>query len=379
MKHLFSRFLEADPERLHFAAHSHHPWPDVTFDAHLQAWTAAAHLMDDKWDEIFGVLIPDLQANLAGLLLLPQPETVVFAPNTHELVVRIFSCLEPPVKVLTTRSEFHSFRRQLRRWEEAGLAQVQWVDVPPFETFRQRWSDAAGWEPDLVYVSQVFYDSGYQLTWLNEFAQRLTTTTYLVVDGYHGFMAIPTDLSQLHDRAFYLAGGYKYAMAGEGACFMHVPPSYGPRPIDTGWFAGFEQLQQTRTDSVLYPPGGGRFWGATFDPSGLYRLQSVFRLLSSEGVSVDDIHDHSHRLADLFLGLLAESNCDLGELLPPKHIADRGNFLTFASARAAEHHERLRRRRVITDLRGDRLRIGFGIYQDEADVEELVGRLVAPG
>ena len=31
----FSRFL-ADPERLHFAAHSHHPWPDVARDAQLR-------------------------------------------------------------------------------------------------------------------------------------------------------------------------------------------------------------------------------------------------------------------------------------------------------------------------------------------------------
>ena len=26
----FSRFLNTEPDRLHFAAHSHHPWPDVT-------------------------------------------------------------------------------------------------------------------------------------------------------------------------------------------------------------------------------------------------------------------------------------------------------------------------------------------------------------
>ena len=34
MKEHFSRFLGAAPGRLHVAAHSHHPWPDVTFEAH---------------------------------------------------------------------------------------------------------------------------------------------------------------------------------------------------------------------------------------------------------------------------------------------------------------------------------------------------------
>ena len=47
---LFSRFL--GDGRLHFAAHSHHPWPDVTFDAHQRAWLDAAELMDDKWERV---------------------------------------------------------------------------------------------------------------------------------------------------------------------------------------------------------------------------------------------------------------------------------------------------------------------------------------
>jgi selenocysteine lyase/cysteine desulfurase len=35
---------------------------------------------------------------------------------------------------------------------------------------------------------------------------------------------------------------------------------------------------------------------------------------------------------------------------------------------------------VITDSRHDRLRIGFGLYHDEADIDELVRRLEAvPG
>ena len=48
------RFLAANPGRLHFAAHSHHPWPDVTRQAVLDGWDDAARLMDRKWDRIFG-------------------------------------------------------------------------------------------------------------------------------------------------------------------------------------------------------------------------------------------------------------------------------------------------------------------------------------
>jgi hypothetical protein len=31
--------------------------------------------------------------------------------------------------------------------------------------------------------------------------------TFIVIDGYHGFMACPTDLSEIAGRAFYLSGG----------------------------------------------------------------------------------------------------------------------------------------------------------------------------
>jgi selenocysteine lyase/cysteine desulfurase len=53
-------------------------------------------------------------------------------------------------------------------------------------------------------------------------------------------------------------------------------------------------------------------------------------------------------------------------------------FLAFRSPRAQGWHEVLKAANCITDVRGDVLRIGFGIYQDGADVDRLVqllGRL----
>ena len=64
----------------------------------------------------------------------------------------------------------------------------------------------------------------------------------MVVDGYHGFMATPTDLSAVADKIFYLSGGYKYAMSGEGAGILHAPDGYCMRPVATGWFAEFGNL-----------------------------------------------------------------------------------------------------------------------------------------
>lgn len=371
MKQAFSRFLRADPERLHAAAHSHHPWPDVAYDAHVRAWEDAARLMDDKWDHVFGNVLPSARRRVAAVLGLPDPETLVFAPNTHEFVTRIASNLPRPFRVLTTDGEFHSFARQLSRWEEAGAAQPTRVPAEPFETFPSRFEDAYR-DHDLVYFSQVHFNSGYATPGLGDLVEGLPPRTTVVVDGYHGFMALPTDLGPLADRAFYLAGGYKYAMAGEGACFLHVPDTAPDRPVDTGWFAAFGSLTD-RPEVVPYAPGGQRFAGATFDPSGVYRLEAVLGWLEGSGTTVNHIHRH---VADLQERLLTQLPSTLRKrlVLP---TGPRGHFLTFQLDEAEDVYRRLHERRVITDYRGDRWRIGLGLYHDAADVDRLADQIRA--
>jgi selenocysteine lyase/cysteine desulfurase len=372
----FSRFLGAVPGRLHVAAHSHHPWPDVTFEAQQAAWLDAARLIDDKWDDIFGVVVPEAAGHIAGRLRLSDPGAIAFAPNTHELVMRLLSTLSAPVRVLTTDAEFHSFARQAARLEEDGLAAVERVAAEPFATFPDRFAEAAArGGHDLVYLSHVFFNSGYVVPDLTALVAAVPEPEPLVViDGYHGFMAVPTDLSGLEARAFYMAGGYKYAMAGEGACFAHCPPGYAERPRDTGWFAGFADLSAA-TGKVAYAAGGGRFLGGTLDPTGLYRFNAAQRWLDGLGVSVADIHAHVAALQARFLAAGPHP-----ELVPGPEFIDRGHFLTFRLPDAGTVHEALHAAGVMTDHRDDRLRIGFGLYHDEEDVDELLRRLATvPG
>jgi selenocysteine lyase/cysteine desulfurase len=372
LKPAFSRYTESEPGRLHFAAHSHHPWPDVSYEAQQRAWLDAIEMLDDKWDHVFGTVLPRVATRVARVLGLSDPSAITFAPNTHEFLVRIFSCLEPPVRVLTTDAEFHSFQRQSRRWEEAGLALIDRIPAEPFDTFAERFTrEARAGAHDLIYLSQVFFDSGFVVPELDRVVSSAPEDrTFIVVDGYHAFMAVPTHLGAIQDRIFYLAGGYKYAMAGEGACFLHCPPGYGSRPIDTGWFAGFGQLETGVAEVIPFSDDGSRFAGATYDPSGLYRLDAVLGWLETEGVEVSDIHAHAVALQDRFLA----GGEPPGELLPPPPLP-RGNFLTFRSESSATTYQALHEKRIITDYRGDRLRIGFGVYQEETDVDRLLEAL----
>lgn len=359
---------------MHAAAHSHHPWPDVTLAAHEAAWRDAARLLDRKWEHVFAEVIPRAQAHIARELRLPDPASLAFGPNTHGFVLRLLSCLpKRPIRVLTTDSEFMSFARQISRLAEDGSVDVTRVACEPFESFERRFCEAAKTgEHDLVYFSQVFFDSGFALGNLAAIVDVVAgPKTLVVIDGYHGFMAVPTDLSGIAQRAFYLAGGYKYAMAGEGVCFLHCPPGFCPRPLDTGWYAGFSALE-SGGGGVPYATDGSRFFGATFDVSGLYRFNAVQDWLAQEKLSVAGMLAHVRELERRFLSALdrLDSPISSRELLV-RDENRRGRFLAFGTDAAAAITARLAAQNIIVDHRANRLRIGFGIYHQPDDAVRL--------
>ena len=375
----FSRFLNAAPGRLHMAAHSHHFWPDVTYDAHIQAWQDAAQYADDKWEYVFDTVYKDVQKGIADILRLPDPDTIAFAPNTHEFLNRLLSALpqDRPLQILSSDSEFHSFDRQMRRLEEEGAVVVKRIPSQPLANFTTRFAKAAAEKDyDMIYISQVFFNSGFIVTPLTEIVRAVKSNdTFIVIDGYHAFMATPVDLSALAKRIFYISGGYKYAMAGEGACFMHCPPEFAARPRNTGWYAAFGALADAPENLVAYGADGSRFMGATTDPSGLYRLRAVLQWLKDKDITVDAIKNHAHHLQQQFiqgLAALGKEQLRTADLLVGLDEARRGNFLTFKTEHVADIYSLLKAQQVMTDYRGDCLRFGFAPYHVPEDITRLL-------
>lgn len=378
-KHLFEKSLGGDRDRLHFASHSHHLWPDASFDGHAEAWNDAARLADRKWGRVMDEIYPAAQVEVASELGSGQPDSIVFAPNTHDLLVRLLSSVSTgkPIRLLTSDGEFHSARRQFARLEEAGKLMVERIGVAPFDSFADRFLTAAlGSTPDVIFVSHVMFATGRLQGCVDELAALgREEGPWVVIDGYHAFMAIDRPFcGEAVNSAFYLAGGYKYAMAGEGCAFMHAPEGFAPRPVVTGWFAEFEDLSLPK-GSIGYSRGASRFLGATFDPSALYRFLAVRRMLSANGLTTSKISAHCSALQDRLLSGLAATALRDADLLNSPTKGERARFLAFSSSSAQRWHAALMARNCITDVRGDVLRIGFGLYQDEADVDRLIACL----
>ena len=353
------------------AAHSHHLWPDASHEGQLEAWNDAARLADSKWNKVMGEVWPEAQGHVASELGTARPEAIVFSSNTHDFLVRLIAAAPrrgPALRLLTSDGEFHSARRQFARWAEAGWIELEQVAAEPFDSFSDRFLDrASSGNHDLILVSQVLFGSGRRYEHIAELADLgRPDGPWVVIDGYHAFMAIPKPFgAEAGGNAFYLGGGYKYAMAGEGCAFLHAPPGFGERPPITGWFAEFEDLTLA-PGQVGYAKDANRFLGATFDPSGLYRFNAVRRMLAENDLTTAKVSAHVKALQQQLVAALKSSPLGNAEMLNRPGDA---RFLAFRSPKAQRWRDQLEGMGCITDVRGDVIRIGLGLYHDAADVD----------
>jgi selenocysteine lyase/cysteine desulfurase len=375
-KPLFSRSFAANPGRLHFAAHSHHLWPDASFDGQVQAWNDAAALADLKWDKVMGEVWPEAQRRVSDEIGSGMPDAIVFSSNTHDFLVRLVTAASRKsgqLRLLTSDGEFHSARRQFARWAEAGWIAIDHVATEPFDSFSERFLAAAReGQHDLILVSQVLFNSGRIFGAVDELAALgAPEGPWVVNDGYHTFMALDRPFGpQSAQTAFTLGGGYKYAMSGEGCAFLHAPPGFGERPPVTGWYAEFEDLSLP-PGSVGYAKDATRFLGATFDPSALYRFTAVQRMLLDNGLTTARVSAHVAALQASFLERISGGPLGEAELLNPIDGGPHARFLAVRTPKAQRWHDALMAANCVTDVRGDVLRIGFAIYHDQEDVERL--------
>ena len=359
------------------AAHSHHLWPDASFTGQVEAWNDAARLADRKWHRVMDEVWPEAQAHVAIELGTDMPNAVVFAANTHDFLIRLAAATprnDPRrLKVLMSDGEFHSARRQFARWAEDGWLELELIATEPHEDFTARFFEAArGGGHDLILVSQILFGSGRRFDGVEDLATLARPEgPWVVIDGYHAFMAIERPFGTVSAQsAFFLGGGYKYAMAGEGMGFMHCPPAYGPRPPLTGWFAEFDDLTLA-PGQVGYAKDAMRFMGATFDPSALYRLNHVRRMLADNGLDTRRIAGHVAVLQAQLIEALGATALGQAELLNPIDGRPHARFLAFRSPHAQRWCAELLAKDCITDVRGDVLRLGLGLYHDAGDIDRF--------
>ncbi len=395
----YARFDVAN--RLLLTGHSHQAWPDCSREGQIEAWEDAATHVDDKWPRAFA----KRDRYQRGLMerLGDRDGHYAFGSNTHELVVRLISALplRDRPRIVTTDGEYHSARRQFDRLAEERVLDIVKVPSKPSADIAWRMVERIDDRTSLVMVSHVLYRTGQIVSGLHDVALECERSgAALLIDMYHSVNVVdalehydgaeervdsagarsPLASSLLEglERAFIVGGGYKYLQCGEGNCFLRIPPHCTLRPVITGWFAEFDAIADPRRPGgVKYAEGGGRFAGATYDPTSHYRAARVLEFFDERGLTPRLLREVSQHQ----VGLLAEK-FDALDADPAIISRDRsiplqrlGGFLALDSPYAGDLCAALRARGMFTDHRDGVLRLGPAPYLSDRQLTAAIDTL----
>lgn len=362
--------------RLLFTGHSHQAWPDAAFEGIQEYLQVVAEQVDKKWEsgfkktEIMRGYLRDYYDDPTGKYCREQ--------NTHVLLVSWLSSLDlkNKPKILTTTGEFHSMYRQLRRLEEEGL-EIMYLphedDEKLLETVRQNLDNRTA----AVMLSRVYFETSEINTKLPEIAQAAKEAGVpILIDDYHGTNVVPFSLREANmEHVYLLIGGYKYMQWGEANCFLRYPEDCELRPVITGWFSAFGQLDHPRSNQpVTFDDGDQKFATATYDPISQFRAAAVTEFFIKQGLSSDVLRKQYSSQLKYLRDLFDEENFEGSgiEHANTRPVEESGGFLALRSKNARKLRAMLLEKNIFTDARDDILRMGPAPYTTSEQCREVI-------
>ena len=379
----YSKFDVAN--RLLFTGHSHQAWPDVAFEGIQEYMDLVSEQVDKKWHfgfektEIMREYLREFYDDPTGRYCREQ--------NTHVLITSWLSALDLKNKprIITTTGEFHSMYRQLRQLEEAGLDIIYLPHQDDDQLFESI-SNELNEKTSAIMLSRIYYETAEVNTRLSDIAQLAKSAGVpIMVDDYHGTNVVPISFQDEGlEHIYLLVGGYKYLQWGEANCFLRYPDECTLRPVITGWFSAFEQLDHPRDrEPVKFDDGDQKFATATYDPISQFRAAAVTQFFQKMGLTPDVLKKQYRSQLRYLRNLFDEQNhIDSGIAHANlRTIEETGGFMALRSRHARPLRAELLKDGIFTDARNDIIRIGPGPYttskQCEAVIQALFEKLIA--
>ena len=348
---LFSRALASD--RVYLANHS----LGRPLDAMAEDVREATSLWETKLGNAWDIWLEEqwaFRARIAQLIHAPRIDCIVPKTSAGQGLRAVLNTLPGTPRVLSTRGEFDSIDLLLKQYASLGRIEMHWVEadaeglftVP--EIIRSLRQDI-----DLVVISQVMFMSGQVLHGLEELADACHSVgARLLVDSYHAIGVFSVDVAAMR-ADFVIGGSYKYLRGGPGACFLYLSPEIlagGLRPLDTGWFASEDTFDFERRDPPVLRSGGDAFLESTPPVLTYYQARSGQEFTLA--MTVERLREYGQRQLSQFKLYLAEAGVEAigGD-------ANYGAFLAVRHKYASNLAERLAESNIITDARGEWLRL----------------------
>ena len=357
----FSRVMKRGP--VYLANHSLGRPPDRVAEdvrAALDAWYAD---MEGAWPQWLASR-QKFRSLTAKLVNAPRADCIVPKTSAGQGLRAVLNALPGKPRVVTSDGEFDSIDFILRVYREKGridLRIVPWRELSP-----------AG--ADLVVLSSVMFRSGEVVPNLARLVRSAHEAGAMVLlDVYHHAGVLPLDLAAL-GADFAVGGSYKYTRGGPGACWLYVRPGLAEtmRTLDTGWFAKKDVFAYLRPEPPEYGRGGDAWLEST--PPVLAPVQALAGLEFTLEMGVERLRAHNLEQKKQLSDLLFENGVEtlgVGD--------DFGAFLTVRDDRAPALVERLRKRGVTADARGDALRLCPDLLNTDEELEraaKIIGAAV---
>jgi Selenocysteine lyase len=347
----FSRVLAGD--RIYLANHSLGRPLDAMAEDVREATSLWEAKLGDAWDawleeqEAF-------RARIAQLLHAPRVDCIVPKTSAGQGLRAVLNALPGTPRVLSTRGEFDSIDLLLKQYASLGRIEIRWVEpdaeglftVPGIMRYLQP-------DIDLVVISQVMFMNGQAVHSLEQLADACHSVgAKLLVDSYHAIGVFPVDVTAMRVD-FAIGGSYKYLRGGPGACFLYLSPEIlasGLRPLDTGWFAREDTFGYERRDPPLLRAGGDAFLESTPPVLTYYQTRSGQQFTLA--ITVERLREYGIKQLSKLKIYLADAGIEAigGD-------AGHGAFLSVRHPNARSLAKKMAQSNVITDARGEWLRL----------------------
>jgi kynureninase len=277
----------------------------------------------------------------------------------------VLNAFDRTPRVVATRGEFDSLDVILREYARRGRIALTLVEPRADGEFvADDVLAAIAPSTDLVVISHVLFQTGQRMPGVDAIVARAHAAgARVLLDVYHSLGVLPVDIAAL-GVDFAVGGSYKYLRGGPGACFLAIAPRHLDgrfTTLDIGWFAKDAPFDYARPDPPRFAEGGDGWLEST--PAVLPIFQARAGQVFTRAIGVERLREHSLALQRRLAALLADRGIAARE-----GTADRGAFVVVRDRNAGAWSTALAARGVVTDARGEWLRLCPDVLTTDAEL-----------
>lgn len=324
----------------------------------------------DQWNQLYARARRSI-ATLIG----SRSDEIAFFKNTSDGIIAVANGVgwRPGDNVVLANREFPANVYPWLNLQDRGV-EIRWVEEKDGRLSVDDFAAAMDQRTRVLTVSSVEFFSGFRndLSALSELCHQ--RDVLFVVDAIQSLGALNLDVDALGIDVL-AADGHKWLLAPEGCALFFCSRRTLPRlkVSGLGWSGVETAYDFLNYDTTLYPDAR-RFETGTQNTVGIAGLKGAIDFLLEQGIPA--IEQRIIALSDQICEGLRAGGYDI---LSSRTAEEKSGIVTFSHPQhsAEELYQRLRQQRIITAVRGGRLRFSPHFYNTADEIDQALEVLSA--